>query len=154
MTQHNKPDRIYRLWSISNWLYRHRLTPLAILMRAFIRILFSADIPYKLQIGKGTRFPHDALGSLFHPDAIIGTDCTILHGVTIGGRSGHKQLPVIGNNVRIGTHAQILGPITIGNNAEIGAGAVVVKSVPDCAIVAGVPAKILKIKDLSHRGGN
>lgn len=114
--------------------------------RLMIRVLFSADIPYNLTIGKGTRFPHCALGSLFHPSTIIGSNCVILHGVTCGGRAGHSGLPVIGNNVKIGAHAIIIGNISIGDNAVIGAGSVVVKDVPANAIVAGNPAKLLRIK--------
>lgn len=93
---------------MERWCYKHHLLPLAILGRAFIRIIFSADIPYKLEIGKGTRMPHDALGSVFHPYAKIGQNCIIRQGITIGGKSGHKQLPIIGDYVDIGAHALIL----------------------------------------------
>ena len=88
-------DKIYFFYSLERWFYLHHLTIVAVFIRAFIRVLFSADIPYKLKIGKGTKMPHDALGSLFHPDVIIGNNCVILHGVTIGGRSGSKKLPII-----------------------------------------------------------
>ncbi len=63
-------DKIYFFYSVERWFYNHYLTPLAIIIRAIIRIIFSADIPYKLTIGKGTKMPHDALGSVFHPDVI------------------------------------------------------------------------------------
>lgn len=142
-------DKIYFFYSAEHWCYKHHLLPLAVLGRAFIRIIFSADIPYHLEIGKGTTFPHDALGSLIHPYAKIGKNCIIRQGVTIGGRSGHKQLPVIEDNVDIGAHAQILGPIRIGNNAVIGAGAIVIKDVPPFAVVAGNPARIIKMLENS-----
>lgn len=138
-------DKIYFFYTIERWCYLHHLTVIAILIRAFIRIVFSADIPYQLKIGKGTIMPHDALGSLFHPYAVIGKNCKIRQGVTVGGRSGHTQLPIIGDNVDIGAHAMILGPIKIGDNAVIGAGAVVIKDVPPYAVVAGNPAKIIKM---------
>lgn len=137
-------DKIYFFYSLERWCYLHHLTPLAILIRAFIRIVFSADIPYQLEIGKGTRMPHDALGSLFHPYAKIGKNCVIRHGVTVGGRSGHKLLPIIGDYVDIGAHAMILGPVTIGDHSFIGAGAVVIKDVPPYAVVVGNPARIIK----------
>ena len=137
-------DKIYFFYSIERWFYLHYLTIIAILVRAFIRIVFSADIPYKMKIGKGTKMPHDALGSLFHPDVVIGNNCVILHGVTMGGRSGHEALPVIKDKVWIGAHAIILGPITIGENSIIGAGSVVVKDVPANSVVAGNPAKVIK----------
>lgn len=140
-------DKIYSCWKISNWCWRHHLKPLAALGRLFIRVFFSADVPYNLTIGKGTRFPHCALGSLFHPAAVIGENCVILHGVTVGGRSGRNGLPVIGDNVWIGAHAIILGDICIGENAVIGAGAVVVKDVEAGMVVAGNPAKPIKRND-------
>lgn len=62
----------------------------------------------------------------------------------MGGRAGHKGLPIIGNNVVIGTHAQIIGNVTIGNNSIVGAGAIVTHDVPDNVVVVGNPAKILK----------
>ncbi len=135
---------IYKLYKIENFFYKVKIIPIAFLIRLFMRIIFSCDIPYKMVIGKGANFPHYALGCLFHPKVSIGEHCTILHNVTIGGKSGSNVLPKIGNNVLIGTGAIILGPITIGNNAIIGAGSVVVKDVPDNCVVAGNPAKIIK----------
>lgn len=66
---------------------------------------------------------------------------------TIGGRSGHYEVPKIGDNVDICAGARVLGPITIGNNVVIGANAVVINDIPDNAVVAGVPAKIIRISD-------
>jgi len=140
-------DKIYFFYSIERWMYLHHLTVLAVLVRAFIRIVFSADVPYQLEIGKGTKHPHDALGSLYHPYAKIGKNCVIRHGVTVGGKSGHKELPRIGDNVDIGAHAMILGPISVGNNAFIGAGAIVIKDVPPYAVVVGNPARIIRINN-------
>ena len=97
-----------------------------------------------MQIGKGTVFPHDALGNVFHPEVKIGKNCKILHGVTMGGRAGHKGLPIIGDNVLIGVHAQILGNVRIGNNSVVGAGAIVTHDVPDNVVVVGNPARILR----------
>ncbi|MBD5356203.1 MAG: serine acetyltransferase [Bacteroides sp.] len=141
-------DKMWLLWKVNNWLWNHKLSLLANLGRFIIRVICSADIPPQMTIGKGTKFPHMALGSLFHPGVVIGNNCVILHGVTIGGKAGHKQLPIIGNGVWIGAHATIIGSINIGNNAVIGAGAVVTKDIPDNAIVAGNPARILKYKHL------
>lgn len=141
-------DKIYFFYSLERWFYLHHLTIIAILVRAVIRVVFSADIPYKLKMGKGTIMPHDALGSLFHPDVVIGENCIILHGVTIGGRSGYETLPIIKDNVWIGAHSIILGPITIGENSVIGAGSVVLKDVAANSVVAGNPARVIKMLEI------
>ena len=70
-------------------------------------------------------------------------------GVTIGGKSGWYEVPVIGDNVEINAGARVLGPVRIGNNVIIGANSVVVKDVPDKCVVAGIPAQIIR-KDMSH----
>ena len=129
---------------MEHWLYNHHLNVIAQMLRGLVRIIFSADVPPKMQIGKGTVFPHDALGCVFHPDVKIGKNCKILHGVTMGGRAGHKGLPIIGDNVVIGTHAQLIGNVKIGNNSIVGAGAIVTHDVPDNVVVVGNPARILK----------
>lgn len=148
-----KPDKIYLCWKISNWFYRHHLRIIAAACRLFIRVIFSADIPYNLTIGKGTGFPHCALGSLFHPATIIGKKCCILHGVTCGGRAGHNGLPVICDNVWIGAHAILLGDITIGEGAIIGAGSVVLHDVEPYTVVAGNPARLIKRIDITNISG-
>lgn len=79
-----------------------------------------------------------------HARAVLGKKCMIGTCVTIGGKSGWYEVPVIGNNVHIANGAKIIGPVRIGDNVIIGANAVVVKDVPDNCIVAGVPAKIIK----------
>ena len=137
-------DRISTIYRMEHWLYNHHLNVIAQMLRGLVRIIFSADVPPKMQIGKGTVFPHDALGCVFHPDVKIGKNCKILHGVTMGGRAGHKGLPIIGDNVVIGTHAQLIGNVKIGNNSIVGAGAIVTHDVPDNVVVVGNPARILK----------
>lgn len=80
---------------------------------------------------------------MISPDAIIGENCHINQNVTIGGRSGFQEVPIIGNNVIIGANAVILGPISIGDDVKIGAGAVVVKSIPENIVAVGVLAQLI-----------
>lgn len=138
---------VYKLYRLEHFFYKCKIIPFAFLIRVIIRILFSCDIPYQMIIGNGTVFPHQALGCLFHRDVIIGSNCKILHNVTIGGRSSCKSVPVVGDNVLIGTGSIILGAVKIGNNSIIGAGSVVVKDVPANAVVVGNPAKIIKLNE-------
>lgn len=135
---------VYKFYLIENFFYKIKIIPLAIFVRFLMRIIFSCDIPYKVKIGKNCEFPHHALGVVFHQDVVIGNNCKILQGVTIGGRSNNPKLPVIGDNVLIGANAILLGDIKIGNNATIGAGSVVLHDVLDGEIVAGNPAKKIK----------
>lgn len=95
-------------------------------------------------MGKGTKFGYGGIAVVIHARAVIGNNCIIGQCVTIGGKSKHKNVPRIGNNVQISIGAKILGPITIGDNVIVGANAVVVKDVPANCIVAGVPAKIIR----------
>lgn len=140
-------DRIYRWWHLEHWFYLHHLRPLAIITRAFIRLVFSCDIPYQVKVGKGTVFPHDGLGMILHNNVEIGQNCKILHGVTMGGNGSGRGVPKVGNHVIIGAHAILLGGVIIGDGAVVGAGAVVTKDVPENAVVAGNPAKILRYKE-------
>lgn len=90
--------------------------------------------------------PHGLNGIIVSQYAKIGKNCTIYHQVTIGSKDD-KYAPLIGDNVIIYPHAIIVGGIRVGNNAVIGAGAVVTKDVPENAVVAGNPAKIIKMRE-------
>lgn len=93
-------------------------------------------------IGKNLFIDH-GIGVVIGETTIIGDNVEIYHGVTLGGvtDSKIKRHPTIKDNVMIGAHAQILGNITIGENARIGAGAVVLKDVPKNVTVVGIPAR-------------
>lgn len=81
---------------------------------------------------------------VIHGRCRIGKNCVIGQGATLGGKSGWYEVPVLGDNVYVAAGARIIGPVVIGDNAMIGANAVVVKDVPANCVVAGVPAKIIR----------
>ena len=95
-------------------------------------------------IGRGLYIPHYG-GIVVNPQAIIGNYCYLSHNVLIGKvHTGMREgVPAIGDDVFVGTGAVILGNLTIGNNAAIGANSVVINDVPDDVFVAGAPAKIV-----------
>jgi serine O-acetyltransferase len=132
------------LYRIEHFLYVHHFPLIPSLIKCLIYLLFNAYIPYEVKIGSGSKFGYGGLGIVLHPRAKIGQNVIISQQVTVGGRSKIYNVPIIGNNVLIGTGAKILGDVTIGNNVVIGANAVVVESVPDNCVVAGVPAKVIK----------
>lgn len=94
-------------------------------------------------MGGGTILAYGGVGVVIHKNAVIGKNCVIESNVTIGGRNNLPGVPVIGDNVFIGTGARILGNIHIGSGSIIGANAVVLHDVPERCSVAGVPARIL-----------
>lgn len=97
-------------------------------------------------IGEGLFIDH-GMGVVIGETAVIGDNCTIYQGVTLGGtgKEKGKRHPTIGNNVLIGAGAKVLGPMRIGDNTRIAAGAVVLEEIPDNATVVGVPGKVVKI---------
>jgi len=109
-------------------------------------ILFGIHLPKSCCIGPGLIIHHFG-GIILNSNTVIGENCTLRHNVTIGNKSEIDDVPVIGDNVNIGVGAVLIGRIRIGNNVSIGANAVVVKDVPDNSIAIGVPAtNILKKK--------
>lgn len=108
---------------------------------------YGISIPRTVKIGKGFYIGH--FGTIIvHGSAIIGDNVNISQGVTIGvtNRGSRQGVPVIGNQVYIGPGAKVIGGIRVGNNVAIGANAVVTKDIPDNAVVAGVPARIISMQ--------
>ena len=135
-------------YRVSSWFYKLKIPMIPSLIKLFIFLIYNSVVPFKAKIGRRTFLVYGGVGCVIHRDVIIGTDCIIGSNVTIGGKSGVLEVPQIGDFVYISTGAKILGNVKVGNYAVIGANAVVVKDVPDNAIVVGVPAKII-----SYKGG-
>jgi serine O-acetyltransferase len=131
-------------YRLSRWLYERKIPLLPKIIYAMIYLLYNASIPYTAKIGNNTKFGYGGMGVVIHARATIGDNCIIGQQVTVGGKAGDNEPPVIGNNVYIATGAKIIGEITIGNDCVVGANCVVNKSVPDCSVVVGVPGKIIK----------
>ena len=140
---------VYQLYKVANKLYRWEVPFLPRAIYYFMRFAFTTSIPYTATIGKNTYLNNWGMGIVIHRRVVIGENCRIGHGVTIGGRSEHYEVPVIGNDVLVGVGAKILGPIKIGDHATIGANSVVIDDVPPYAVVAGVPARIIRYEDPS-----
>lgn len=114
----------------AHWLYDHGFKLLSRLYELRIYQAHNSFIPASAQIGERTVFGYKGIGVIVHKRAVIGKNCIIGTNVTIGGKSGHYQVPRIGDNVDISTVAKILGPITVGDGCVIGANAVVIKDCP------------------------
>ena len=136
-------------YRIGNWCYRKKIPFLPFVFKAIIRVINNCAIDPKTQIGRGTIFGYGGISVVIHKKSIIGENCIIAQNVTIGGKQSSKGTPIIGDNVQIGAGAVILGDIKIGNNVMIGANAVVLKDVESFNVVAGIPAKVIKVIDRS-----
>ena len=130
---------------IAHWLYRHRRFFLARLVSQRGRRRTGIEIHPGAQIGPGLFIDH-GMGIVIGETAEIGANCTIYHGVTLGGtgKETGKRHPTIGDNVLIGAGATILGPVTIGHNTRVAAGSVVLDNLPANVTAAGVPAIIVR----------
>lgn len=131
------------LHRIAHALLRWRIPVLPALCRRLSVAWCGVDILPHARIGGGLFLPHTP-GIVIGGRTIVGEDCTVLHGVTLGeARFDSLDCPRLGQRVTVGAGAQVLGGVTIGDGAMIGAGAVVLDSVPAGAVAAGVPARVV-----------
>jgi serine O-acetyltransferase len=129
---------------IAHWLFQGELYFLARLVNHWSRMLTAIDIHPGAEIGRNFFIDHGFV--VIGETATIGDDVTIYQQVTLGGTNptdgvAGKRHPTIGDGVIIGSGAQILGPITLGTRARIGANSVVTKDVPPGATMVGIPAR-------------
>lgn len=126
---------------LAQFLWSMELRALARFWANIGRILTGIEIHPEAKIGKNVFIDH-GMGVVIGQTASIGDGCTIYHGVTLGGKGdGEKRHATVGANVLLGAGAHLIGPVVIGDNAKVGAGAVVVKDVPAGKTVVGNPAK-------------
>lgn len=138
----NLPVLNYRF---AHFLHVHKMKRTAKVLSWLNRFLFSVWIPGSCTIGKYFKLGYWGLGVVIHSNTIIGDNCLVAQNVTIGRNFGDKKVPVIGNDVYIGTGSVVFGEITIGNNVIIGSNSVVNKNIPDNCTVVGNPMRIIKI---------
>jgi serine O-acetyltransferase len=140
---------------ISNFFYKAGFDLIARIISQTIRFFTGIEIHPGAKIGKNLFIDH-GMGVVIGETSEIGDNVTIYHNVTLGGSSpsidserqrNEKRHPTIGNDVVIGSGAQIIGPIKVGNNARVAANAVVVKDVPENATMVGIPARAVKLEN-------
>lgn len=134
-----------RLHRLANWFYNKKMFFLARWVSQRASRKTGIEIHPAAQIGKRFFIDHGT-GVVIGETAIIGDDVTIYQGVTLGGtgKDVGKRHPTIGNNVMIGSGAKVLGPLNIGDNSRIAAGAVVLSDIPSNSTAVGVPARVVK----------
>lgn len=108
-----------------------------------VELLTGVSIPTKVRVGPGLLIWHFG-GIVIHEKTVIGANCTLRHGVTIGTRYDGGPAPVLEDGVDVGAGAQILGRVRVGEGAKIGAMTLVLSDVPPGATAVGVPARIIK----------
>jgi serine O-acetyltransferase len=136
---------------LAHGLWKARLRWLARLTSHVSRWLTGIEIHPGATIGRRFFIDH-GMGVVIGETAEIGDDCTLYHGVTLGGTSWNKgkRHPTLGTGVVVGAGAKILGPILIGAGARIGSNAVVVKEVPPGATAIGIPARVIEAHDVAN----
>lgn len=132
-------------YRVAHWFYQHKLFTIARIISQISRHLTGIEIHPGATIGKGFFIDH-GMGVVIGETAVIGDNCLIYQGVTLGGtgKDKGKRHPTLGNNVMIGSGAKVLGPFTVGNNVKIAANAVVLEAIPDNCTAVGIPARIVK----------
>jgi serine O-acetyltransferase len=137
---------VHALWlhRMNHALWRRGFKSLARILSHVARALTGIEIHPGAKIGRRFFVDH-GMGVVIGETAEIGDDCTLYHGVTLGGISweGGKRHPTLRNNVVVGAGAKILGPVIVGSGARVGSNAVVLKDVPEGATVVGIPGRVV-----------
>lgn len=131
-------------YRIAHFFSNLKLKFIARFISQLARFLTGIEIHPGAKIGKRLFIDH-GMGIVIGETSTIGNNCTIYHGVTLGGtgKDKNKRHPDLGDNVIVGCGAKVLGPIKIGNNVKIGANAVILKEIPDNATVVGIPGHVV-----------
>ena len=142
---------LHALWiqRLAHWFWVRDFKWLGRWLSHWGRFLTGIEIHPGAKIGRKLFIDH-GMGIVFGETTEIGDNCTIYHGVTLGGtgKDTGKRHPTLGDNVLIGAGAKVLGPVYIGDNVRVGAGSVVLKNLPANATAVGVPAEIVRVGNI------
>lgn len=132
------------LYTRSNTLLKYSIYPVARVFLHRLTYKLGISISPKTKIGSGFYIGHFG-GIIVSDESVIGKNCNISQGVTLGkgNRGKNKGHPILGDNIYIGPGAKIVGAVKIGNNVAIGANCVVTKDIPDNSVVVGIPGKVI-----------
>ncbi len=132
------------LYAKNNPLLKYTAYPFARIMLNHLTYKLGISIPYNTEVGCGFYIGHFG-GIVVNEQSVIGKNCNISHGVTLGqsNRGKNKGYPILGDNVYIGPGAKIVGAVKIGKNVAIGANCVVTKDIPDNSVVVGIPCRVI-----------
>ncbi len=133
------------MYRYAHWCWVHNLKRLALYISYLAKVKTGADIHPASEIGTGIMIDH-GVGLVIGETAVIGNDCVLYQGVTLGGTGKEigKRHPTLEDGVMISAGASVLGPVTIGAHTKIGAGSVVLKDIPAYCTVVGVPGRVVK----------
>nr|WP_245824394.1 MULTISPECIES: serine O-acetyltransferase [Planktothrix] len=136
---------------IKSFMFRAPLSFLYRMLYRKIRNTYGIELPHSVELGRRVIVEHQH-GIVIHGNSVIGDDCIIRQGVTLGNRYLDKPFdaPKLGKRVNIGAGAKILGNVTIGDDVCIGANAVVLSDVPSGETVVGIPAQIIRSKSAQN----
>lgn len=134
-------------YRLAHFLYEHNIKLMARMVSMFARWVTGIEIHPGAAIGRRLFIDH-GMGVVIGETARVGDDVLMFHGVTLGGRGDEKgkRHPTIEDGVLLSAHVQVIGNITVGKNAKIGASAVVLKDIPEGVTAVGIPARVVKSK--------
>jgi serine O-acetyltransferase len=133
---------------VANWLWRHGFRLPGRILSQIGRFLTGIEIHPGATIGRGVMIDH-GMGVVVGETTIVGDDCSIFQGVTLGGtgKETGKRHPTLERGVTVGVGASVLGAITIGEGSKVGAGSVVLRDMPPHATAVGIPARVVSWRD-------
>ncbi|WP_167628830.1 serine O-acetyltransferase EpsC [Listeria valentina] len=150
---------VHAIWAyrLAHFFYKRKLILFSKIISQVARFLTNIEIHPGAELGRRLFIDHGA-GVVIGETVELGTDVVLFHGVTLGGTGKHtgKRHPTVKNGAMISAGVKVLGPVTIGEESKIGAGAVVLKDIPPYATVVGIPAKVVRIngKSVGHAEPN